>query len=66
MHWLFQMINYLANKEVLDWQGEGFGWDSKTNLADHVPDNLLNSVEVDVAGSSRVSTDPGMRFLHRP
>jgi hypothetical protein len=46
MHWLFQMVNHLADKHVLTWQQSGFGWDVNTKLSDHVPPDLLRSVEL--------------------
>lgn len=44
LHWLFQMVRDLAGKEVLQWTDDGWDWDSGTNLAEHLPDDMRQSI----------------------
>ena len=44
LHWLFQMITYMAGKDELKFEHGSWGWDAKTKLADHLPDDLKHSV----------------------
>lgn len=44
LHWLFQMITYLAGKEILKTGKKGWTWGAGTRLADHLPDDLRQSI----------------------
>lgn len=49
LHWLFQMLSYLAGKDLIKWKQEGFGWDKSTKLSEHIPDDLLDSLRESLA-----------------
>ena len=45
MHWLFQMVSYLAAHDVLDWKDGSFTFrDEKTKLSDHLPADIRDSL----------------------
>ena len=46
LHWLFQIIAHLAQKDVLVQRDDGFAWrDPTAKISEHLPDDFRESVE---------------------
>lgn len=49
LHWLFQMVIHMASHDALEWRDGGFSWVADTELSDHLPDDLLTSLQASLA-----------------